>query len=97
MINWLQHWYIDQCDGDWEHENGIKIETADNPGWIINIDLVGSKLEGLEIPYTLIEKSNNTWFGYSITNNVFKGACSPTELNTLIEAFKKVYESKEAR
>ena len=23
---WLQEWYKNQCDGDWEHEYGIKIE-----------------------------------------------------------------------
>jgi len=39
MIEWLQKWYADHCDGDWEHEYGIVIETLDNPGWSIVIDL----------------------------------------------------------
>ena len=30
----LQKWYKSQCNGDWEHSFGIKIETLDNPGWI---------------------------------------------------------------
>lgn len=33
IFEWLQKWYKSQCDGDWEHEYGIKIETVDNPGW----------------------------------------------------------------
>ena len=25
--------FANECDGDWEHENQVKIETVDNPGW----------------------------------------------------------------
>ncbi|WP_426192982.1 immunity 53 family protein [Massilia sp. DWR3-1-1] len=35
----LQNWYASQCDGDWEHSFGIQIETLDNPGWWLEIDL----------------------------------------------------------
>ena len=31
MMGFLQSWYQSQCDGDWEHEFGIRIETLDNP------------------------------------------------------------------
>jgi hypothetical protein len=37
LIKWIQQWYVSQCDGDWEHECGIKITTLDNPGWDIKI------------------------------------------------------------
>ena len=40
MIDWLQSWYEKQCNSDWEHNYGIKIETLDNPGWSITVDLV---------------------------------------------------------
>ncbi|MFE2849501.1 Imm53 family immunity protein, partial [Streptomyces scopuliridis] len=33
LLDWLQNWYTQQCDGDWEHEWGVKIATLDNPGW----------------------------------------------------------------
>jgi len=32
LLQFLQEWYLEQCNGDWEHEFGIKIETLDNPG-----------------------------------------------------------------
>jgi hypothetical protein len=35
----LQKWLIDRCNGAWEHSWGVAIETLDNPGWIIKIDL----------------------------------------------------------
>lgn len=27
----IQNWYIEQFDGDWEHDDGIKIQSIDNP------------------------------------------------------------------
>ncbi|GHB54781.1 hypothetical protein GCM10010331_48120 [Streptomyces xanthochromogenes] len=33
VLDRLQSWYSAQCNGDWEHEWGIKIDTLDNPGW----------------------------------------------------------------
>ena len=34
---WLLSWYHSQCDGDWEHGNGVKIGTIDNPGWFFKV------------------------------------------------------------
>ncbi len=39
-----------QCDGEWEHDYGIKIETLDNPGWLVSIDLLGTDLEDKSFP-----------------------------------------------
>ena len=32
MLEWLMNWYESNCDGDWEHSYGVKIESLDNPG-----------------------------------------------------------------
>ncbi|MER7515628.1 Imm53 family immunity protein [Streptomyces sp. NPDC126499] len=29
VLDWLQSWYAAPCDGDGEHEGGVKIETRD--------------------------------------------------------------------
>jgi hypothetical protein len=42
----LQAWYAAQCDGDWEHQHGVRIETLDNPGWLVTVELAGTQLEG---------------------------------------------------
>ncbi len=31
-LNWIQSWYYENCDGDWEHSYGMRIDTVDNPG-----------------------------------------------------------------
>ena len=48
----VQNWYKRQCDGNWEHHNGITIETLDNPGWQLAIDLTGTKVA--EEPFELV-------------------------------------------
>ncbi len=34
----IDKWFTDNCDGLWEHHRGLKIETTDNPGWLMTID-----------------------------------------------------------
>ncbi len=48
MIEWLQSWYANHCDGVWEHTSGVRIDTIDNPGWSLKVDLIGTELEHRE-------------------------------------------------
>ena len=57
-LAWIENWYQSQCHGDWEHDYGIKIETLDNPGWRVVIDLAGTELEQLEVESGLVEGPN---------------------------------------
>jgi hypothetical protein len=51
----LQQWFKSQCDGDWEHRKAISIESCDNPGWWVKIDLQGTKLESKS--FTPVERN----------------------------------------
>lgn len=93
MIEWLEKWYANHCNDSWEHDNGILIETIDNPGWCVSIDITGTILDGLEIPYSIREISENDWIGYSVLNNVFKGVGDAGKLNAIIKIFKEIYDS----
>jgi len=44
-IAWIQNWFHQHCDGDWEHNENINIHTIDNPGWRLTIDLEGTSCE----------------------------------------------------
>lgn len=94
ILQWLQQWYKQQCDGDWEHSCGIKIESLDNPGWQIKINLEDTALEGYNIEYNLFEKSENDWYGFKIENNIFHAAGDPNKLKFLLEKFKELVLSK---
>lgn len=45
-LEWLMNWYVRKCNNDWEHSFGVKIDTLDNPGWTVEIDLRETCLEG---------------------------------------------------
>jgi hypothetical protein len=55
ILQWIQQWYKEQCDGDWEHSYGITIESLDNPGWLVKVDLENTKLEDETLQYNLME------------------------------------------
>ncbi|MCH9809052.1 MAG: immunity 53 family protein [Alphaproteobacteria bacterium] len=44
-IQRLQAWFSQNCDGDWEHTLGVSIQSCDNPGWWVKIDVRGTALE----------------------------------------------------
>lgn len=47
LLSALAQWYASQCNGEWEHHRGISIESCDNPGWWVKIDLEGTSLSGM--------------------------------------------------
>lgn len=89
----LQQWYAAQCDGDWEHSFGVSIDTLDNPGWTIRIDLKGTPLESrLFQPHRLgvgenTEPEDQNWMSCEVNNNQFVGAGGPHKLEELLEVF----------
>ena len=45
LLDWLQSWYEGNCDGGWEHLFGVTIETWNNSGWKVKVDLEDTYLE----------------------------------------------------
>lgn len=99
-IEWLQQWYAQNCNGDWEHQYGLTIGTLDNPGWSVAINLRGTPLESK--PFEQVEfgaDNDNDWYFASIQNDeeynegpVFAAHCSPKHLATVIGLFKAFAE-----
>lgn len=69
----LQQWYQNECNGDWEHSFGIAIETLDNPGWLVSIDLEETPWAGTVIPLVRRDKSDSDWVQYEFADTKFKG------------------------
>lgn len=89
----LQDWYLSQCNGDWEHQNGVSIQTLDNPGWQVEIQLHDTILEGIEFKEQSYgvgeeaESSGDNWVSCKVTNNIFTGAGGPKKLEEIISVF----------
>jgi hypothetical protein len=92
-IEQLQQWYKSQCNGDWEHAYGIRIETLDNPGWKVTIDLIGTVLEHRPFPATehgFGPDSNpvgEDWHVCRVDKGFFQAACGPHHLERTLKTF----------
>ncbi|MEU9110998.1 immunity 53 family protein [Streptomyces sp. NPDC048483] len=88
VLDWLQGWYAAQCDEDWEHEWGVMIETLDNPGWSVRIDLEGTDLDGQEYPRQDRKRSEHDWVTVWTSDKTFHAACGPGNLTEALTLFR---------
>ena len=89
-------WYAQHCDGEWEHSYGISIDTLDNPGWSVKIDLRDTLLE--DVPFLPVKYGDSeTWLDGRLEpsdwvdcyrdENVFYGLASTRNLETVLKIF----------
>ncbi len=83
----LQRWYADQCDGEWEHQEGIEIGTLDNPGWSVKISLDRTGLEARAFDRLRIDRAEDDWLQAWIEAGKWNAACGPLNLTEALEAF----------
>lgn len=88
VIDWLQSWYAAQCDGDWEHGWGVEIETLDNPGWAVSIDLEETVLEWREYPRQDVHRSTHDWLSAWTSEKTFHAASGPGNLTEALTLFR---------
>ena len=82
----LQEWYATMCDGDWEHSFGVRIETVDNPGWVLSIDIAGTPVSG-QVCNVDREFPDQEWLQIRCDGKTFDVACGPRSLDRGIAAF----------
>jgi len=90
----LQKWYESNCDGYWEHQYGVTIDTLDNPGWKISIDLWGTDLEDLPFEFQDIERKDDNWLHCRVIDKKFEGAGGPYNLTEILRVFLDWAESQ---
>ncbi len=87
MLVRLQQWYHSMCDGDWEHCYGVKIETSDNPGWIVEIDIIDTPLENKPFDPIHNGETDDNYFICKIENGKFEGCGDATKLENILKVF----------
>jgi hypothetical protein len=83
----LQDWYSSQCNGDWEHTFGIALETIDNPGWRLKIDVAETPLEGVTFEPVIIERSAADWVHCKVEAAAFIGHGGASNLAEVLSLF----------
>lgn len=86
-IELLQEWYAGECNGDWEHTWGIRIETLDNPGWSVDVDLHETAMEDQSFSPINIHRDDDNWITCKVTDATFKGRCGPRNLEEMLQVF----------
>lgn len=104
-FEWLERWYREQCDGEWEHHYGITIETLDNPGWLVQVDLRGIEPAALAADRVLAvlgeppsDENGNLggpiWMKCDIESGKFVGAGDPTQLRAIVAQLRSFVEAE---
>ena len=86
-VSRLQRWYAAQCDDNWEHQYGVKIDTLDNPGWSLEVDLTGTNLMNREFVEVDLERSELDWVRCRLQGAKFEGFGGPENLCEILGTF----------
>jgi len=86
-VHELQKWYHAQCNGTWEHLRGITIDTLDNPGWTVTIDVADTAIT--DRPFTAIRRSDDEldWIQCEVRDRKFEGRGGPLMLEEILRVF----------
>ncbi len=87
ILSELQEWYKSNCDGDWEHQYGIHIETLDNPGWSVTIDLEYTNLEGKQFGRIKNHHSEQSWIECWVEDEKYRSFGDPSRLEEIFGVF----------
>ena len=88
VLGRLSDWFRDQCDGEWEHGEGLLIETLDNPGWSVTIALGGTRLRSASFQEIKEHFDSETeWLRCWRDEASFHAVCGPRRLEDVIERF----------
>lgn len=84
----LMTWYRAQCNGDWEHQYGVSIETIDNPGWSITIDTNETAEPLTDRAKEIVNHDSETeWMVFWVEDGAFEARGGANELGKMIEQF----------
>lgn len=83
----IQAWYQSQCDGDWEHSWGVTIESMDNPGWSVTVDLIETELEDRSFDAIDPPDDQQDWIQCKVAGAKFIGYGGPLALEKMLRIF----------
>lgn len=90
----LMGWYRSRCDGEWEHQHGVRIGTIDNPGWSLDVDIAETPQAGRSVSRRLVERSAGDWVFVEVKDDVFRARGGPGNLAELITLFAAFVEDR---
>ena len=87
-VAFLQEWYRDACNSEWEQTRGVTIESLSSPGWIVTVDLAETSLDGVPMDPLRAQRSSSDWIDCRVELNQFIGSGDPAKLSTILHVFE---------
>jgi hypothetical protein len=72
----------------------MTIETTDNPGWYVKIDLDETTLSDIVKPFSRCERSENDWIQFEVKERKFIGSGSVGNLKEILDCFLSLKEKE---
>ncbi|MGC8549337.1 MAG: immunity 53 family protein [Acidobacteriaceae bacterium] len=88
-LEWLDGWYQQQCNGEWEHSHGMLLEALEQRGWQLTISLTGTSAENAAPQKISLDSTTGDWIACSISPERFEGAGDPRKLEQIIGVFRQ--------
>lgn len=87
LLAFLADWFARQCDGEWEHDQGVTLENLDNPGWSLRIRIEDTDLHGVQAPLVKFDESEDEWLRWRSDGVLFEAYGGPGDLKRVLRAF----------
>lgn len=89
-LDWFCGWVAKHCDDEWEHGYPVILDTYDNPGWRLRVNLENSAMRSRQVlPLVDGLPGDDRWFSCRIDGGMFHGACDLAQLPRLLKVFRE--------
>jgi hypothetical protein len=93
-LEWLDSWYRRQCNGDWEHRQGMRLQPLEKAGWHLTINLAGTSAVNARPQQLRLDTKGGGWLSCSIAGECFEGSGDPRKLEQIIGVFRRWVETE---
>lgn len=88
LLNWIQRWFASNCDGDWEHGYGIKINGLLGRGWDVSINLLDTIYQNKKFAFKREYKSEDDYYRVGTNQGKLIGNGGRKNLIDILSEFK---------
>lgn len=87
-LSWLDNFFASLCDGEWESEYGLTIESVNNPGWMVRIDLDGTGLNPATFRPVSDQRDDRNWVECKVQEGTWLGGGGLGNLDEVLSIFR---------
>ncbi|MFC5268513.1 Imm53 family immunity protein [Kribbella qitaiheensis] len=67
----------------------MALSPLDNPGWVLDVRIEDTELEGVVVDWHKIDDSEQSWIYWRSTGSMFEARCGSGDLTRALDAFRE--------